>query len=440
MMLLQEITGVSIESFREQSRGKRIVLFYPWVNARTLFIHYYLNQSELGLLYYRLASQTIALHDWVQGCVDEFERTVGRFGANTRKLLHKARAHDLGVSLAHDLGEYAQGKPTVLYLDEVDQAQTDSDFFDFISGLVETLSENVQIAISSRFLTYQPWQEYIQQGHAVVLGTERRKNEVIFNLEQSPKPQLEIYGFGRGMALVNGLHITNWDGSLPRNLFFYFIDRPLVTRDDIFTTFWPNLNIKEATNVFHVTKRKITERISQKVSEGGEAEPDANVELTQYNGGFYLPSDKIVRHYDVANFQESIERAMIARTPQEQHMLLDRAIEIYRAPFMQGVEMEWVIKRRTALRELYAQALISMADLHRHDAPEQALNYYIRALGEMPLREDVHREVMGLYRKLGRYQDGIEQYNHLKDLLRRELDLAPSRETRELAQLIRSSI
>ena len=33
----------------------------------------------------------------------------------------------------------------------------------------------------------------------------------------------------------------------------------MATRDDIFNTFWPSLSIKEATNVFHVTKRKVNE-------------------------------------------------------------------------------------------------------------------------------------------------------------------------------------
>ena len=32
---------------------------------------------------------------------------------------------------------------------------------------------------------------------------------------------------------VNGTPITNWDGALPRNLFFFFMDHPLVTRDEM---------------------------------------------------------------------------------------------------------------------------------------------------------------------------------------------------------------
>ncbi len=31
--------------------------------------------------------------------------------------------------------------------------------------------------------------------------------------------------------------VTAWDGALPRNLLFYFMERPLLTRDEIFATF-----------------------------------------------------------------------------------------------------------------------------------------------------------------------------------------------------------
>ena len=40
----------------------------------------------------------------------------------------------------------------------------------------------------------------------------------------------------------------------------------MVTRDEIFETFWPGLPTKEATNVFHVTKRKISERLGYELT------------------------------------------------------------------------------------------------------------------------------------------------------------------------------
>ncbi len=247
----------------------------------------------------------------------------------------------------------------MLYIDELDRIPFDSVFTKFMRALVHALPSTVQITFNSRLLHYQPWYDFVAQGEAVVLGTEYRKNDVMFTVEEKPRPQLEVYAFGRGYALVNGQAITNWDGALPRNLFFYFMDNHLVTRDDIFQTFWPDLPVKEATNVFHVTKRKISERISMKIDERG------SYELTQYATGFYVPSEKLIRHYDVGDFQAAIERAMVTTDDAEEELLLTQAVDLYRAPFLQETDMDWMADRRDHLRQLNAQALIGLGRLNK---------------------------------------------------------------------------
>ena len=39
---------------------------------------------------------------------------------------------------------------------------------------------------------------------------------------------------------------------------------------------------------------------------------EENYELTTYSAGFYMPSDKVVRHYDVFDFEEAIEQAILS--------------------------------------------------------------------------------------------------------------------------------
>jgi two-component SAPR family response regulator len=302
-----------------------------------------------------------------------------------------------------------------------------------MKALLPALPKGHQLAFSSRLLSHQPWYDMVRDGEAVVMGTERRKDDVMFTVEPKHRPQLEVYALGRGYALANGQPITNWDGALPRNLFFYFMDRPLVTRDEIFDTFWPDLPIKEATNVFHVTKRKISERISMKVGTG-------NYELTSYSGGFYVPSEKIVRHYDVGDFQAAIERAMISTNDGEEEQLLMEAIEFYKAPYLQNVDMPWAVERRDQLRQLMAQALIGMGRLSKRQANlPRALGFFIRSLKETPGREDIHREVMSIYLKLNMKDDAREHYQRLAKWLRATLGINPSRESQELFKLIESS-
>jgi len=281
-MLHQVVTTVSLDSFRERSAGKKVILLYPWTNYRNLFLSHFLSNTSEGLLYYRIPQDHTNLNDWVSELANELNDVLKGFGDQVRDVIAgNGSPSELGEALAADLARFRdQNKtPVVLYIDELDRVSLNGDFNDFFSQLVAALPGDVQIALSSRLLTYQPWYDMVASGEALVLGTEHHKNDLMFTVEENPKPQLEVYALGRGYALVNGQEITNWDGALPRNLFFFFMDNPLITRDEIFATFWPGLSVKEATNVFHVTKRKISERISMKVAETG------SYELTQYTSG-----------------------------------------------------------------------------------------------------------------------------------------------------------
>ena len=433
--MAQNITKVSIEAFHSKSSGKKVVLLYPWTNYRTLFLTHFLKAKQNGLLYYRIKGEHSTLNSWLAEMVAELNEMLDGFGENLQRALAEgSKPEALGEAFAADLGQYNGGE-TALFIDEFDRAPLNGDFRKFIKAAVAALPARAQLAFSSRLLTYQPWYDMVASGEAIVLGTEYRKDDVMFTIEPTPKPQLEVYSLGRGYALVNGQQITNWDGALPRNLFFYFMDHPLVTRDEIFQTFWPELNVKEATNVFHVTKRKISERISMKVGSS------KNYELTQYSGGFYMPSEKIVRHYDVSDFQDAIERSMIASDDRQEEELLTRAIDLYKAPFLQTVLMQWTGDRRNHLRQLYAQALISMGRIHkRRNELEPALGFFVRSLKETPEREDIHREIITMYLKMNMPHDALNQYRNLEQVLSDMLNISPSRDSRELLALIEAKL
>jgi two-component SAPR family response regulator len=429
-MIQQIVTRVSLDSFREKSAGKKVVLLYPWTNYRNLFLGHFLAHAKDGLLYYRIPENTKKLNKWVAELTAELDDVLGGFGTNLNKVVEKGSPEDIGLALAKDLSAFSKD-PITLFIDELDRVAFDDKFNTFITALVNGIANNVQIAVSSRLLTYETWRQIVADGVAVVLGTEYHRNDIMFTIEDEPKPQLEVYASGRGHVLVNGKEIANWDGALPRNLFFYFIDNPLVTRDDIFRTFWPALSVKEATNVYHVTKRKISERISLKVGD------EDNYELTQYSSGFYMPSNKIVRHYDMGNFQSAVERAMVTLDDKEKERLYRRAIDLYKAPFLETISMPWVEERREQLKRLYSQALVGMGRVAaKQNQHEESLGYFTRALRETPEREDVHRDVMTIYIQRGMTDDARNQYQYLKQFLKDEFRIAPCKESRELFESI----
>ena len=83
---------------------------------------------------------------------------------------------------------------------------------------------------------------------------------------------LEVRALGRGQVCFNGVQMFEDELSLPRSLVFFLSDRGMATRDEIFKMFWSRATTKEATNVFHVTKRKLNETFG--------------VDVTTYQDGF----------------------------------------------------------------------------------------------------------------------------------------------------------
>ncbi|MEQ8671954.1 MAG: bacterial transcriptional activator domain-containing protein [Aggregatilineales bacterium] len=427
-MIHQVVTRVSLESFKEKSAGKKVVLLYPWTNYRNLFLSHFLQSAKEGLLYYRIPQDSSSLSEWLGGLVTELDDVLGGFGKNLKKALdgNDTTPQGLASALAKDLGALS-GKDKILFVDELDRVPLDAEFDSFITTLVDALPKDVQLVFSSRLLHHVPWYHMVAKGDAIVLGTEYRKDDVMFTVEDEPKPQVEVYAFGRGHAVVNGKEISNWDGALPRQLFFYFVDREMVTRDDIFDTFWPDLSIKEATNVFHVTKRKISERISMNVKS------DQNFELTIYTSGFYMPGDKVVRHYDAGDFQKAVDSAMMTDDKREQERLLRQAVDLYTSPFLETIDMPWVRERRAHLKQLHAEALTQLGRIHMaRNENEEALGLLVHALKESPQREDVHRDVMTIYDALGMSDQAMQHFHKMEKQWKSKFKMALSPVTRDL--------
>jgi DNA-binding SARP family transcriptional activator len=96
-----------------------------------------------------------------------------------------------------------------------------------------------------------------------------------------------------------------------------------------------------------------------------------------------------------------------------------------------------VQERREHLRQLYSQSLIGVGRIwKRRQNDYQALGFFTRALKEVPEREDIHREVMAIYLRLGMIEDAKRQYRRLEQVLDETLRIGPSRESRDLYAMI----
>jgi len=118
---------------------------------------------------------------------------------------------------------------------------------------------------------------------------------------------------------------------------------------------------------------------------------------------------------------------------------LQQAAELYQGNLLEGLNVteapfeEWLREERERLREL---ALETLARLLGHQAKADdasaAIATALRLLSLDPLQEAVHRALMRIYARQGRRDAALRQYQSCVDTIRRELNVEPETETREL--------
>jgi DNA-binding SARP family transcriptional activator len=312
-----------------------------------------------------------------------------------------------------------------LVLDEVDQVPEDA-LSEFLNEIYSVIAARGRVILIGRRVP-----QWITASDSIrsVARLVPVDNDLMLcdylNTEESSN-RLEVHAFGTGRVYLNGKAIDTWDGVLPRSLFFYLIDRGMTTRDDIFKVFWPNLTTKEATNVFHVTKRKISEVLG--------------VDLTTYGSGFYHISPNIELSYDVSSFSGLVQNSEIADLDDARQML-ERAVKLYRGEFLKTLELPWTQQRRRDLLQNYGEILATLAGIAKEQGDlERSLGYYERSALTSPQREDLVYNIMCIYEELGMIQAALNNYGRLKRDLEASLSVQPNTQLQEYAKTLQSRI
>lgn len=100
---------------------------------------------------------------------------------------------------------------------------------------------------------------------------------------------------------------------------------------------------------------------------------------------------------------------------------------------------EWLTFSREHWEERFRDVMQRQAAaLAEGGALKEALALYRHLVQLEPLREEAQRALMRLHDRLGERPQALQQYRHFADFLAQELQLAPAKETRALAQRLRS--
>jgi LuxR family maltose regulon positive regulatory protein len=243
--------------------------------------------------------------------------------------------------------------------------------------------------------------------------------------KEGAAPYLKVYAFGEGRVVRDGhaLSSSDWQAAMAKELFFYILLHGPLERDAIGVIFWPELSAKKMTNSFHTTLHRMRQAVGSQV--------------VIAEGGYYRLGD-VSYWFDVEEFEASVTRArLLSPHDWQTEDLWQRALALYRGDFLPEVERTWCVPRRETLREMYIEALVGMGRCHEaRRAFERAVEWYRQALAVDELREDVHRRIMHCYAEAGQRTKALAQYRCCQELLRDELGLEPSPETRQLCKHI----
>ncbi|MFC1960011.1 BTAD domain-containing putative transcriptional regulator [Chloroflexota bacterium] len=393
----------SFETFSQYATDTQIILLHPRGRYRSVLIARLLNDPDIQTLYYAMGPDDINLPAFLTGLAHDLTSQHPSFGHNLNLVEeHTAEGtmqHWLDA-LAADLNEWTD-QPFLLVLDEYDRSDSADDIQRFIEALVPLLPSHCRVIINSRTLPRLPWVSLIACNQAIILEDEHLiTGDFYDHRQQENGPRLDVTALGPGYVSLNDGLITTWEGHLPRLLFFFVLDRPTVTRSEICQAFWPNLEIEQAVNVFHVTKRRLHKALGK--------------DVLVHEHGYYRVNPELVVYYDVIDFVGELVNGR-ATTAADKIEHWQRAIDLYRGPFLQGHNDQWIQNRRASFLTGYMEAVTGMANIrYEKGSTEHALRLYLRALNEDETREDIHQKVMQLYAEMGRRSEAAAHYQKMQ--------------------------
>lgn len=426
MASIKELTRAAHDALLQHYPHNALLLIHPSSRHRTLLIASLLDEAPCPIFYYGLGLEDISLDGFLTGLARDLAAqspTFGRYIGATRSE-SSDNIPALAQALAQDLNDL-NAEDFILVLDEYDRADPVAEVQMFMEELLNYLPRQCHILISSRSLPRLPWVALVARGQAVVLRDDRMLTTGFYAGVTTPNPNIEVFALGPGYVIVDGQQVTTWEGHLPRLLFFFVLDRPLVTRAEICQAFWPELPIDQAVNVFHVTKRRLHKALG--------------FDVLLHESGRYRIDPAFDLQYDVLEYVGTLVEAR-SLSGAEAAVFWQRAIDAYRGEFLQGHLDEWVIQRRADFRAGHVQALSELGRIRAGEGQhEEALGLYLRAVRETPNREDLHREAMRQYAQLGRRAEAAEHYNTLRNMLHSQFGVEPAPETQALFQQVTSA-
>ncbi|MBI2865810.1 MAG: GAF domain-containing protein [Chloroflexi bacterium] len=208
-----------------------------------------------------------------------------------------------------------------------------------------------------------------------------------------------------------------------------------VPKDTLIDHLWPEDPLRVRTSQFYVLVHELRRLLEP-------ADARGNWVFVRNEGDRYYFNQQGPYRIDVREFEATVHLGQKAEAEGDTVAAItayEGAVDLYRSDFMEDEPFaEWCQWERERLREAYLEVRQRLAALYgRSGAWERAVKGLRAALRIDPLREEVHRSLVYALWASGRRDEAVRQYQACRELLLRELGVAPLPETEQLLERIR---
>jgi two-component SAPR family response regulator len=236
---------------------------------------------------------------------------------------------------------------------------------------------------------------------------------------------LRVLAFGVGRVLKGETEIgpDDWQGQLPRELFFYLFFNAPVRKSQIGVTFWPD-----------ETPESVNRRLFRLVYRTRQT---VGAPFVIFQHGAYCWNPQVTFWCDVQEFREVVEEIEALPPDDTAHSLLERAISLYPGDFLEEFDSDWCCFLRDELREKHLRTLLYLGRIFlEQEDLSRAEELFLAALRADGLREAAYRGLMRCYHRMGQRTRALQLYRDCRRRLSQELNVLPSDETQSLYRAI----
>lgn len=240
-------------------------------------------------------------------------------------------------------------------------------------------------------------------------------------------PKLTVQALGGGRIKLDGEPVTapEWQNQRRvREFFFCLLANPEgVSREELGAIFWPDSSAAQLKLQFKNVLYRLRYVIGQ--------------EAILFDGDRYWFNQALDYEYDVLVFLDKLAQARESDHPERKKSAYRAAVDLYKGPYLKGMDGTWIGPERERLRLLYSEAMLNLAQLSLESGEySQALEYCENILGEDACMEEAHRLAMRAYAAKGNRAAVTRQFERCCLALRKEVGAEPSSQTESLYEIL----